>query len=322
MDQKGYIIGATTFLIMIPVIFICISLLDLFHEENIINYQSIESDSISYTFKDIKRNIPIFTRQIIENKSLEVIENNKTINNSSQIIKAELEYKTHNFTKNYDKFNTSYVVKSIQSYSDDPFYIEVNSSLWITQGHVIHHENFSQLISIQGLNDPLPFIKCKNYGTITSKGHTINYGDILANYLKNKGLNSSIYYQNATSPLIIKKCPYEPYSTHGNLNNLKNCLDNGFFHESNDGSCYLCRLEGKGSCSHYGIETFILPPPLNSSNLNSINNASCCIDHVIFGETNYPGKLINYFQENESEYVLFLENGHQSKYGILNKIKD
>lgn len=317
MDHKGYIIGATAFLMIIPAVLISLSLINLFYEENTINSQAVESNSISYAFVDINRNIPIFTRQILETKSEQVIQRKEPLINSSKEIKRELEYKINNLNNVYNGLNITYIVESVQLNQDDPFYIEVKSKLCVKQGNITHEETFSQLVSIEGLKDPLPFIKCGDYGNIDYNQSNIIYRSNLKIYLEKQKINNSIYYQNATSPLIIKKCHYEPYSNHGNPGTLKNCLDNGYFHKSQDGACYLCRLEGKSTCIHYGIETFILPSPLiNSSDLNN-TSATCSIDHVIFGEDKYPGELINYFQTNGTIYVLFLEKGHKSKYGFL-----
>ena len=88
--------------------------------------------------------------------------------------------------------------------------------------------------------------------------------------------------------LIIKKCPYDPYIHHGNSLTLKNCIDNGYYHESVGGSCYLCRLEGKGKCPHYGFEVFIKPRE------NNINQSISSSDYVIFFEQ-YTGRYYSEF---------------------------
>ena len=129
--------------------------------------------------------------------------------------------------------------------SQDPFEIEVNSTVCVSKGDVTHNESISQNVSIIDPNypipDPLPFIKCKKYGEITNTSTKILYGSSLANLLKAENLTNADVYENASSPLFIKKCPYDPYINHGNYPYfvvLKNCIDNGYFHESNDGSCF------------------------------------------------------------------------------------
>jgi hypothetical protein len=99
---------------------------------------------------------------------------------------------------------------------------------------------------------------------------------------------------------------------------MKNCQENGFYHDSNDGSCYLCRLEGKGLCVHFGFEVFIRPAPLSCNNSSSLNlEGPCSSDHVIFGGKTYPGKSVTYKIENGTNYFLLLDNGHASKYGAI-----
>lgn len=83
---------------------------------------------------------------------------------------------------------------------------------------------------------------------------------------------------------------------------MKNCIDNGCFHESVDGSCYLCRLEGKGTCPH------------NVTNLTyrSISGS----DHVIYHD-HYPGNSIEIYQENGIYEILILDDSHGAKYGMI-----
>ena len=76
-----------------------------------------------------------------------------------------------------------------------------------------HNESISQNVSIIDPNypipDPLPFIKCKKYGEITNTSTKILYGSSLANLLKAENLTNADVYENASSPLFIKKCPYD-----------------------------------------------------------------------------------------------------------------
>jgi len=118
-------------------------------------------------------------------------------------------------------------------------------------------------------------------------------------------LKSTESYIEATAPLYIKKCPYDPYIQHGDPGVLKDCLDKGYFHESADGSCYLCRLEGKGKCPHYGMEVFIQThTPLKNESLS-------CSDHVVFSD-HYNGEKINPDDWNS----LILDSSHKKKYGL------
>ena len=78
-------------------------------------------------------------------------------------------------------------------------------------------------------------------------------------------------------------------------------------------------MEGKSTCPHYGFETFVVPAP---SPNNTVNSAPCSSDHVIFNDTNgvsgtYPGNHVVYYKNGGYYFELFLDNGHQNKYGII-----
>jgi hypothetical protein len=320
MDKKGYVMSGTSFLLILPAILVAISLLSYVHGENEINSQSIQSDTLDFASQDLKRNIPIIARQSIENISLEIIDNNKTIKNSPEAIKNHMQLKINNLSSQYQKQGISVTCKvdSVQTSPLDSFFIEFNATLIINQDNFKFRENLSHLVSIEGLPDPLPFIKCRPYGSITHNSTQTIYGSSLSNYLENNSVENSSLYENATSPYIIKKCPYDPYLSHGSKNTMKNCQENGFYHDSGDGSCYLCRLEGKGLCVHFGFEVFIRPAPLICNNSSSLNlEGPCSSDHVIFGGKTYPGEAVTYKIENGTNYFLLLDNGHASKYGAI-----
>jgi hypothetical protein len=169
--------------------------------------------------------------------------------------------------------------------------------------------------------DPLPFIKCKDYGGAEIRENRTFYGTSLTNYLKARGVENADQYENSSSSLFIKKCPYDPYIMHGRdfgFVSLKNCIENGYFHESSDGACFLCRLEGKATCPHYGMETFITPSEFfNSTSIS----APSSIDHVIFNDTplgngTYPGRVFEYYSDGLNYFKVFLDNSHRLKYGI------
>ena len=139
------------------------------------------------------------------------------------------------------------------------------------------------------------------------EGNKLNYKNALTRYMKIRNLDSPFSYAFATTPLYIKKCPYDPYIHHGdnNMTILKECLKQGYFHESADGSCYLCRLEGKGKCPHYGFKVFIQThTPLGNESLS-------CSDHVVFHD-HYTGQKIDKTDINS----LILDSSHRKKYGL------
>lgn len=317
MDKKGYVMTGTSFLLIIPAILVSISLINFVHGGNEINTDTIHLEVLNYASDDMKRNIPILARASLENVSLEIVDNNKTVENAPEAVKNQLQQQINNLSSQYQNQDINIIcsVDSIQTWPRGSFFIECNTTLTMSQGNYQHQEHLSNLISIEGLPDPLPYIKCRPYGSITHNNTRTIYGSSLHSYLANNSVPNASYYENATSPFHIKKCPYDPYLSHGSKTTMENCQENGFYHDSNDGSCYLCRLEGKGTCIHFGFEVFIVPSPVEGNDSFDLEGP-CSSDHVIFGGKPYPGHSATYKIENETKYYLFLDNGHRSKYGV------
>lgn len=322
MDQKGYVISGLSFLLIIPAIYLIAVFADMTHTGSQSQGLMIQSDVVLSTERDIESNLPLIAESTLQKTANEVIAGGNPLQNSKSALKSSLQIKVNDFTKKYSNegINATCRILSINT-AQDPFKIEINSTISINKGSVIHKEHISQNISIIDSNyplpDPLPFIKCKNFGGATNTSTRVIYGSSLANFLNSrKNMSNTEVYINATSPLIIKKCPYDPYKSHGESQNridLKNCIANGYYHESSDGACYLCRLEGKAVCPHYGMETFIIP---SISANKTLFSAPCSSDHVIFND-NYEGYGVIYNSDITGYYKLFLENGHQSKYGLI-----
>lgn len=322
MDQKGYIMSGLTLLLIIPVFLLMAVFVDMVQTGSETQSLGVQSDVTFYTAKDIEGNIPVLTEKILQKATNNVIETGNPLDDSRNYIKNDLQEELNQLSQKYQNSEHMNVTCKIWSLNptQDPFKIEVNSTIYVQKGNIAHNEHISQNISIIDSNypvqDPLPFIKCKNYGKITNTSTKILYGSSLVRLLKVKHLKNANVYENATSPLFIKRCPYDPYIGHGNFPYfvvLKNCIDNGYFHDSSDGSCFLCRLEGKVTCPHYGFETFVAPS--NSSN-STLMFAPCSSEHVIFDNNPYSGKGIVYYLDKSNYLKLFLDNGHRQKYGL------
>ena len=322
MDQKGYIISGLALLLVIPAFVLMAVFVDMVHTGSETQSMAVQSDVAFYTAKDLEGDIPTLTEKILQETTENVVKTGNPLKDSRKAIKDNLQGELNQLSEKYQNsahINVTCKVWSVNP-SSDPFKIEVNSTIYVQKGNVAHNEHISQNVSIidpdYPVQDPLPFIKCKEYGEVTNTSTKILYGSNLADLLKSRNLTNADFYENATSPLFIRKCPYDPYIWHGNSKHfltLKNCIDNGYFHESSDGSCFLCRLEGKATCPHYGFETFIIP----SSSFNStLMFAPCSIEHVIFGEDIYSGKGIVYYSNDSNYFKLFLDNGHRQKYGL------
>ncbi|MDI6643894.1 MAG: hypothetical protein QME14_02460 [Methanobacteriaceae archaeon] len=314
MDEKGYIVSSLSFLLMIPAIllvFIIFTVNNIGTEPSSI---AIQSKNVFYEVNDLKNNIPRISKKVINEISMQVIDRG-AVNDSREVVKEKLQLKINQIlakSEFNDGLRINCTVLSVET-GDDPFIIQINSTIHVSKNTVVHEENISQNISIEGLPDCLPFIVCSEFGKPEIIEDKIYYNSYLFEFLNNKNISNSEVYINATSPFLIKKCPYHPYTVHGNLLNLKNCIENGYYHESNDGACYLCRLEGKNTCPHYGIETFIIPQCMKNS---TFIMAPCSIDHVLFNKTSFYGMGIDYYQNNLYYYKIFLDNGHRLKYGI------
>jgi hypothetical protein len=328
MNEKGYVMGVVSFLLIIPIFLLLMVFVNMAVVQADAQKSVLTSEDVLGVANDLETNIPQIGRQVLKDKCEEVVSSGNPLTDGRKVIKDELQDRMDILCSNYcrDGIKAECEIFYVNN-SQDPFQIEVKSKIKVEKGVLKHQENLTQNISIINgpvpIMDPLPFIKCKSHGGVTIKGDKIFYGSSLSNYLESRGVNNSKAYENATSPAYIKKCPYDPYELHGNtLNfvNLKNCIDNGFYHESSDGACFLCRLEGKGVCSHYGMETLIVPAPsVNTSLNNSSLLAPSSSDHVIFNDTGhgtYSGHQIIYYNNGTNYFYLFLDDSHRKKYGL------
>lgn len=327
-NNNGNIFIGITAILLISFLILSVFILNFTIENEKENINSIENDQFEYIIQDYKRNIPIIEKEAIKELSEEVITKKTPLFDSKVEIKKlsneKLKQLNIEYLKNYNiQINSS--LTSIENTSD-PFDIRLKTYVSIVKNGKDNNRESSNIkeekfyenieendINIEGLKDPIPFLKCGNDWSFSYNNTTIFYGESLAKYLEDKEIENSSAYINSTTPLIIKKCPYDPYKHHGDANTMKICRDTGYFHESADGACYICRLEGKSGCNHYGFETFINPQSTNKTNLT----AACGSDHVIFGENTYPGIECIYYSYNGLNEILFLDkNGHRVKYGM------
>lgn len=329
MNDKGYVMGLTSFLLILPGFLLLMLLINMAVGQADVQESVLTSEDVLGVAKDLETNLPQIGREVVKNKSDEVIKSGNPLSNSRKVIKDELQNRMDIWCLKYSYSGVRAACDILYvNNSQDPFQIEIKSRIKVEKGEMKHQVNLSQNISLINesypIMDPLPFVKCKEHGGATINGDKIFYGSSLSNYLESRGINNSKAYENATSPLYIKKCPYDPYELHGSthdLINLKNCLDNGFYHESSDGACFFCRLEGRGVCTHYGMETFIIPDA--SLNPRYANNSSFTApsssDHVIFNDTGngtYFGHELLYFINDTQYFYLFLDDSHRIKYGL------
>lgn len=312
-DEKGYINVAIAFLIILLVFMMFIIYFDFLNDYNKSSIESISSTEFKNEIVSFKRDIPIIIRSSLIENSENIINTKIPFKDSAQELKQDIQLRLNEKSTIY-KQSINSTVLSIEN-SEDPFFLIVKINLKAKSSNEEYYEEIIyQKIPIEGLKDPLPFLICKDYQGLTYNETKIHYKSSLSNFLMDRNIKNYDLYENASSPLIIKKCPYDPYKQHGYGITMKNCRDNGYYHESRDGACYLCRLEGKETCPHYGFETFISPRDIeNYLNLSS----ACSSDHVIFSNNPYLGKICVYYNQTNNLKILCLDNGHSTKYGMI-----
>ena len=292
---------------IITLLFICIFVVtSIIYIQNE-NIDSQSNDNFKYVVDDYTLNLEILEREAIDEATQKVFNGLPVINSENQIKKnlnKLLDEKNDEYEKKYDvKINSETL--SVEN-TDSPWKLLFKVKLNIEKGD----EKFSKIVeknaSVEGLRDPLPIAKLTVLSGILTYDNQIHYKTALSAYMLLHHLDSPESYIEATAPLYIKKCPYDPYIHHGDYGVLDDCLKNGYFHESADGSCYLCRLEGKGKCPHYGFEVFIQThTPLKNESLS-------CSDHVVFAD-HYNGEKIDPDDWNS----LILDSSHRKKYGLI-----
>lgn len=306
IDSKGNLILGTTVILITTLLLIAIfvfTTLNYIENENI---DSGENDNFKYIVDDYSNNLEVLGRDSIEDACNKVYKTFKLLNSEDQIknnLNKKLTKKNEEFEEKYDMKISSEVL-SVEP-TDSPWKVLFKVKLNMKKNSNRFYKIIEKNVSVEGLRDPLPVAKLSVASGIFIEGDKINYKNALTRYLKLRNLDSPFSYAFATSPLTIKKCPYDPYTHHGDPGVLKDCLKKGYFHESRDGSCYLCRLEGKGTCPHYGFEVFI------QTHTPLTNDSISCSDHVVFHD-HYTGEKIDKFDINS----LILDSSHRKKYGL------
>lgn len=304
IDSKGNLIVGTTAILIISLLLIVIFVFTSLNYIGNGNMASLSNDNFKYIVDDYDRNLEVLGHEAMADAADKVYHSFRLFNSENQI-KKNLDKKLKEKNEEYEeKYGVEISSKTLSVKStSSPWKVLFKVKLNIEKDGDKYSGVVEKNASIEGLKDPLPPAKLGATGVGIS-GDKINYVKFLTRYLYFRNLDSPWSYMFATAPLTIKKCPYDPYIHHGDPGVLDDCLDKGYFHESADGSCYLCRLEGKGKCPHYGMETFIQPhtPLLNDSISGS--------DHVIFND-HYPGQKLNPGIDS-----LILDSSHRKKYGL------
>ncbi|MCQ2970854.1 hypothetical protein SAMN05216439_0527 [Methanobrevibacter gottschalkii] len=308
INSKGNLIVGTTAILIIALLFICIFVVTSINYIQNKNIGIESNDNFKYIIDDYTQNLELNCRDAIDEATQKVFNGLPVTNSENQIKK--------NLNKILDKKNKEYEEKYDVKINSETLSVENTKSPWkilfkiklnIKKGDEKYSKIVEKNASVEGLRDPLPIAKLTIMSGILTYDNQIHYKTALSTYMLLHHLDSPESYIEATAPLYIKKCPYDPYIHHGDPGVIEDCLKHGYFHESADGSCYLCRLEGKGKCPHYGLEVFIQThTPLKNESLS-------CPDHVVFAD-HYNGEKINPDDWNS----LILDSSHRKKYGLIN----
>lgn len=316
-DEKGNFSIILTSLILIGFLLLSIIILNVAINQERENGEIVSSNNFQYIVNDYIRNLPLIEHEALEDLSEEIIKDKRPSLDSKsdlkEIVDGKLSAKNQEYYENYGiQINSSLI--AIENTSN-PFSYKFKTHILSVKGDYSFEKIVSSDVDCIDLKDPVPILYLKDYHGLSCNESSYNYGDSLSEFLRSKGVENYSFYIDANSPLIIRKCPYDPYKHHGDDNGkiMKNCRDNGYYHESRDGACYLCRLEGKSGCEHYGFETFINPQKTNESSRVS----ACGSDHVIFSDDIYSGVEVIYNSENGLNEILYLDShGHKVKYGM------
>ena len=316
-DEKGNFSIIITSLILIGFLILSIIILNSAISQENENNEIVSSNRYQYVLDDYIRNLPLIEHEALEELSEEIIKNKRPRLDSKrdlkEIIDGKLNEKNQEYYDNYHiQINSSLI--AIENTSN-PFSYKFKTHIFSVKGDYSFERIVSSDVDCIGLKDPVPILYLKDYHGLSYNESSYNYGNSLSEFLRANGVENHSFYIDANSPLIIRKCPYDPYKHHGDDNGklMKNCRDNGYYHESKDGACYLCRLEGKSGCEHYGFETFINPQKTNETGRVS----ACGSDHVIFSDDIYPGVEVIYNDEDRLKEILYLDpHGHKVKYGM------
>ena len=306
IDSKGNIIVGTTAILITALLLICIFVVSSIYFIESENIEFKSNDNFKYVIDDYTANLEILGRDAISEATQKVYSGLPILNSKDQIKKNLNNILDEKNEEYEDKFGVKITSQTISvENTDSPWKILFKVKLNVEKDG----EKFSKVIeknaSVEGLRDPLPIAKLTVLSGILTYDNQIHYKTALSAYMVLHNLDSPESYIEATAPMIIQKCPYDPYVHHGDPGVLEDCLRNGYFHESADGSCYLCRLEGKGKCPHYGFEVFIQThTPLKNESLS-------CSDHVVFAD-HYNGEKIDPDDWNS----LILDSSHRKKYGL------
>ena len=128
-DNKGYITGILIMVMIIPIMFLLITIIE--QENHYINktVENIQDNKLTIVTNDFQREIPLLTRKSMNNLTLSVIINRKPLVNATEELITDINYKLKEKEVFYEKNMGCIIscnVTDIKTSKTNPFQLEVS----------------------------------------------------------------------------------------------------------------------------------------------------------------------------------------------------
>ena len=219
-DEKGNFSIILTSLILIGFLLLSIIILNVAINQERENGEIVSSNNFQYIVNDYIRNLPLIEHEALEDLSEEIIKDKRPSLDSKsdlkEIVDGKLSAKNKEYYENYGiQINSSLI--AIENTSN-PFSYKFKTHILSVKGDYSFEKIVSSDVDCIDLKDPVPILYLKDYHGLSYNESFYNYGNSLSEFLRSKGVENYSFYIDANSPLIIRKCPYDPYKHHGDDN--------------------------------------------------------------------------------------------------------
>lgn len=213
LDSKGNIIVGTTAILIVALLLIAIFVVTTINYIKNTNLESEANDNFKYIIEDYSRNLEVLGRDSIAEATQKVY-NGLPVHDSEDQIKK-------NLNKRLDEINEEYKKKYDIDLTSEALSVEPTDDPWklllkVKLNGKKDNEMFSEIVesnsSIEGLRDPLPIAKLTIASGIMAYADKIHYKSALSAYMLLHNFDSPESYLEATAPMTMKKCPYDPMS--------------------------------------------------------------------------------------------------------------
>ena len=184
-ENEGNIISSITILLLFSFILVGILVLQTSNYTNDNKVSKLSNDNFEYIVENYRANIKVLSLDIINQTSINIIESKQPLSNSRLELKNRINQRLADENrKYYNDYNIIINSEVLEVFSDDnPFYINVKTKLTFTKDEVSYSTEDISKISVIGLYDQLPFLKCNG---LQMENDKINYNHGLKDYLDRK----------------------------------------------------------------------------------------------------------------------------------------